>query len=77
MFVSGHSQPSLETLREPSRNGVPVVHCGSGVFTIGSLETKTNWKRFGGYIFMNPERWAGDRFNPEAIMVDDDFRLSD
>jgi putative transposase len=30
-----------------------------------------------GYIFMNPERWAGDRFNPEAIMVDDDFRLSD
>jgi REP element-mobilizing transposase RayT len=30
-----------------------------------------------GYISMNPERWAGDRFNPEAIMIDDDFRLSD
>jgi REP element-mobilizing transposase RayT len=30
-----------------------------------------------GYILMNPERWAGDRYNPEAIMIDDDFRLSD
>ncbi len=30
-----------------------------------------------GYILMNPERWAGDRFNPEAIMSDDDFLLSD
>jgi putative transposase len=28
------------------------------------------------YILMNPERWAGDRFNPEAIMRDDDFLLS-
>jgi REP element-mobilizing transposase RayT len=30
-----------------------------------------------GYILMNPERWAGDRFNPQAIMADDDFLLSD
>lgn len=30
-----------------------------------------------GYILMNPERWAGDRFNPEAILCDDDFLLSE
>jgi REP element-mobilizing transposase RayT len=33
-------------------------------------------ERIRAYILMNPERWAGDRYNASAIEVDDDMALA-
>jgi len=41
------------------------------------VRNRDEFERIREYILLNPERWAGDRYNPAANQTDDDFLLSE